>query len=137
MLQKDVKLNIVGSQSKDGERDDVTLNVNGRLVSEDGIHTLTYTELDDEGSIDTEIRIEGEVVTMIKSGATESNMVFEKAKTYAAAYSTPFGNLDVSLFPTLVDTHVGEDAGRIELEYILSMGGEQYVNRVNLTYVAD
>ena len=137
MLQKDVRLSIVGSQSRDGERDDVTLNVNGQLISENDRHVLTYTEMDDDGSVDTEIRVEGDVVTMIKTGAAESNMVFEREKTFSAAYNTPFGSLDVSLYPTLVDAHVGESEGRIELEYILSMGGEQYVNRVNLTYTSE
>jgi len=133
-----VLLNIKGSQVQGEEYSDIELTTEGTLTRINGGCTISYDETEAEGeSMQTVIRVDGNVVTMQKNGAVETQFVFEMGKTYITEYKTPFGDLDVSLIPTLVDTKLEDQCGRIELEYVLNVAGAQIVNRLNLSYTAE
>ena len=83
------------------------------------------------------ICVENGVITINNTPNTGAHLVFEQAKPYVSAYATPFGILDVQIYPTLVNAKVCESAGQIALEYIVDMLGTQIVSRLDLRYGAD
>ena len=65
------------------------------------------------------------VVTMMRDGAYGTNMVFEKGYRYESSYQTPFGALDMGIYPTHVNYDVGEDGnGEVNLKYQLDIQGQ-------------
>lgn len=131
----EVVLNIQGSQTIGDRREKIEFTTQGLLERRGEAVVLTYEDSGDEDyTVETAISVDGDIVVMEKRGGLETQFIFETSKTFSTVYSTPFGELDVTLFPTLVDTNIGRDAGRIDLEYILSIGDTQMVNRLNLLY---
>ena len=133
----EVLLHIKGSQLQGEDSDSIELTTQGELQYGDNGCTLAYEETEGEGeSIRTEICVADRVVTMHKKGAVDAQFIFELGKTFITSYKTPFGDLDVSLLPTLVDAKVERDQGKIELEYVLNIAGAEIVNRLHLSYTS-
>ena len=133
----EVLLHIKGSQLQGEDSDFVELTTQGELQYSDNGCTLAYEETEGEGeSVRTEICVADRVVTMQKKGAVDAQFIFELGKTFITSYKTPFGDLDVSLLPTLVDAKVERDQGKIELEYVLNIAGAEIVNRLHLSYTS-
>ena len=127
----EVLLHIKGSQLQGEDSDSIELTTQGELQYGDN----GCTEGEGE-SIRTEMCVADRVVTMQKKGAVDAQFIFELGKTFITSYKTPFGDLDVSLLPTLVDAKVERDQGKIELEYVLNIAGAEIVNRLHLSYTS-
>lgn len=133
----EVVLNIYGSQTVGENKELIEFTTQGLMERKGQVVTLIYEDSgDDSEAVRTAISVDGDVVTMEKQGSLETQFIFETSKTFSTVYSTPFGDLDVTLFPTLVEASMGETSGRIDLEYVLSIGDTQMVNRLNLLYEA-
>ena len=68
------------------------------------------------------------IVEIIKSGASNVHMVFEKEKKNVTSYNTPFGELIISTHTSKVDLQETEDEIIAELTYGLDM---------NYSYISD
>ena len=132
---EEVMVRIIGTQISNGDEDRIDFSTTGWFERRGDSFVLSFDEYNaDSGEIKTEVIMDGKAVTMQKTGAVETQMVFEPQKLYLAEYSTPFGDLDVNIFPTMVDTYIGDGDGKIELEYVLNIGGSKTVSRINMRY---
>ena len=131
----EILLHIKGSRSP-SNHEEVDFITQGTLETEADGYILKYSEHEEPGEegVFTEIRIQGGAILLRQTGDPDTFFVFERSKTFQTTYYTPLGNIDLCLLPTLVDTKLSPDAGKIELEYILNVGGSQIVNRLNLDY---
>lgn len=126
----DVLLHIAGSQSVDGNTSEMDFVTRGEIAKNGEQYIIKYCD----GADDTVIDVDGKTVTIRRPDTLLDRLVLENRKQYCTQCITPFGNFGVSIYPTLVDTQLGEDKGRIELEYIMDVAGNQGVNRLNLSY---
>lgn len=134
----EVLICIKGAQQQGDEQENIELMTQGKVERKDGCHIITYEDVEQQGSSSvTVITVCDKVVTMERTGYLDTHFVFETGKTYTTSYNTPFGSLDVSLYPTLVEAKVENGQGKIELEYVLSIAGAQIVNRLNVSYAAE
>ena len=98
----DVKIKIRGSQGD--EPNNVEVVSIGEMYERDGFVCLTYDEVVDEEDtgvvqvVKNMIKINEEQVEVIKKGPTQSHMVFVPEETTFTYYSTPFGEMEVSIF---------------------------------------
>lgn len=127
-------VHIIGTQIQNGEEDKVDFSAMGTLDRRDGEVVVSYKEYNDDQEITTEIIVREGSVTMQKTGEIVTQMVFEPQKLYVAEYSTPFGNINVNVFPTMVDSFIDENDGKVELEYVLTVGGTELISRINMRY---
>lgn len=133
--QSEVLLNIKGTRGSFGEDSTIFFTSDGILTEDAGKYTLKYSdEHGVDGNTHTEITVENGAVSMKKSGVESSEMYFRRNTPYASFYNTPFGKLDIMVFPTMVRTDMGLDNGRIELEYVMNIAGSQLVNKLQLSY---
>ena len=130
----EIMLRIKGTQIQGDEEDVIDFSTLGNYERRGTAVVLTYTETDEDTDVTTEVCVDGGVITMQKSGSLETQMVFEEQKTYTAEYITPFGNIDVMIYPTMVNASVGDDNGKIELEYIMTIAGSEVLSRINMQY---
>lgn len=129
-----IVLQIRGTQVSEEGESNVEITTHGTLRKGESGYVLSYEESDDEENVHTDIYIQGDTVIMNKTGSMETQFVFEQSKLCSTEYKTPLGALYVTLFPTMVETRIGDEKGRIEIEYILNVAGAQIVNRLNLRY---
>ena len=95
-----VMLSIRGEQYFDDvDPDSTELMTEGTMTMGDGQIRLSYKESEltgMEGTTTTFI-VEGERVTLLRTGAVNSQMIFEEGEQHTSLYETPFGELTVDI----------------------------------------
>ncbi len=134
----DVRMKVVGIQKTDhSEGEKIELFTEGIFYKKDGSYCYEYedTKLADEGGGKTKLVLDGDMLTMEKSGSlSASNMTFQKGKKRKSAYLTPYGQLNLEVLTTKFKSEVEEDGkGNIDLEYTLKLsGGEKTINNLHI-----
>lgn len=134
-MQK-VLLTIKGTQIEGGETESIEFVTEGRLYKNADGCLLEYdeTELTGASGVTTKLVLNDRSVTLSRSGAIDSHMVFTEKQVYESNFDTPFGTMRMSVFALHVDSRLEDKEGSIDLEYELNMGDMSTVNRLNLSF---
>ena len=119
-----VLLSIRGEQYFDGIDPDATeLMTEGTMaLTEDGI-VLSYEESELTGmeGTTTTFEVKGPRVTLTRSGAVNSQMVFEEGRQHTSLYETPFGELSVDIQTSELKHNLSERGGLMEIKYSIAV----------------
>ena len=119
-----VLLSIRGEQYFDDIDPDATeLMTDGTLeVTEDGL-VLSYEESELTGMEGTTTTFEvcGPRVTLTRSGAVNSQMVFEEGRQHTSLYETPFGERSVDIQTGRLRHNLTERGGIMEIQYSIAV----------------
>ena len=119
-----VLLSIRGEQYFDGIDPDATeLMTEGTMeVTEDGM-VLSYEESELTGmeGTTTTFEVKGPRVTLTRSGAVNSQMVFEEGQQHTSLYETPFGELSVDIQTSELKHNLSERGGLMEIKYSIAV----------------
>ncbi len=119
-----VLLSIRGEQYFDGIDPDATeLMTEGTMtLTEDGM-ALSYqeTELTGMEGTTTTFEVKGPRVTLIRSGAVNSQMIFEEGRQHTSLYETPFGELTVDIQTSALKHNLTERGGVMEIRYSIAV----------------
>ena len=119
-----VPLSMRGEQYVDVSDPDATeLMTDGTLeVTEDGL-VLSYEESELTGMEGTTTTFEvcGPRVTLTRSGAVNSQMVFEEGRQHTSLYETPFGELSVDIQTGRLRHNLTERGGIMEIQYSIAV----------------
>ena len=119
-----VMLSIRGEQYFDGiDPDETELMTEGTMeLAEDGI-VLSYEESELTGMEGTTTTFEvcGPRVTLTRSGAVNSQMVFEEGRQHTSLYETPFGELSVDIQTGRLRHNLTERGGIMEIQYSIAV----------------
>jgi len=127
VLEKKIFLSISGIQrSPDGQNNNIELITEGRLYKKGNCTYIEYEESEISGmeGVKTLIVIDGERVSLERSGSFQTQFVFEKGKKFVNFYSTPFGSLEMAVYPIKVDSDIRDNEGKLDLKYQLDIGGK-------------
>ena len=91
-----------------------------------GDPAIDYTETQpDNESSDVTLTLDQGVVTMQRSGAFATSMVFEQGRRFEGSYRTPYGDLAMGVYPTHVKYQVEDGpVGQVDLTYQLDLQGQ-------------
>lgn len=109
--------------------EDIRMICQGTMAPhEKNIVLLQYQEvMEDEGGEtvvnDVMMRITPGHVLMMRKGPYGTTMSFRKGQRFEGALHTPFGDMDMALYPTRVTTEQATYGGRVVLDYQLDMNG--------------
>ena len=119
-----VLLSIRGEQYFDGiDPDETELMTEGIMeVTDDGI-VLSYEESELTGmeGTTTTFEVKGPRVTLTRSGAVNSQMVFEEGRQHTSLYETPFGELSVDIQTSELKHNLSERGGLMEIKYSIAV----------------
>ena len=119
-----VLLSIRGEQYFDGiDPDETELMTEGTMaLTEDGM-VLSYEESELTGmeGTTTTFEIKGPRVTLTRSGAVNSQMVFEEGRQHTSLYETPFGELSVDIQTSELKHNLSERGGLMEIKYSIAV----------------
>ena len=119
-----VLLSIRGEQYFDDIDPDATERMTeGTMeVTEDGI-VLSYEESELTGmeGTTTTFEVKGPRVTLTRSGAVNSQMVFEEGRQHTSLYETPFGELSVDIQTSELKHNLSERGGLMEIKYSIAV----------------
>lgn len=136
----EVKIKIRGEQ---GENDDSVEVVSiGQMFHENGFLCLTYDEVVDEEEtgvvqvVKNTIKISDEQVEVIKKGPSQSHMVFVPDQTTFTYYSTPLGELEVSIFTDEIQKISNDNGFTLSMHYQLEMN-QTFVSNSNVNIAVE
>ena len=119
-----VLLSIRGEQYFDGiDPDETELMTEGTMaLTEDGI-VLSYEESELTGmeGTTTTFEVKGPRVTLTRSGAVNSQMVFEEGRQHTSLYETPFGELTVDIQTSTLKHNLTQRGGVMEIKYSIAV----------------
>lgn len=123
-LMKKVYVDIYGTVCADGETDNMNYSTEGYLRKKNGKYYIQYKEgeLSDSIRCSTTIKVNPDgIVTMLRSGEANTQMIFEKDRCHISCYETNFGNLTVSVTADKVNIDLNDDGGTVDVGYNLSI----------------
>lgn len=125
-MKKDVIIFVKGEQYYDGvDPDGVELISEGTMtIDDDGSVTLAYreTELTGMEGTTTTFRIQGDTVTLTRSGGVNSQMIFREGRPHSSLYTTPWGQLEVDITTQKLLHRINERGGLMEIQYTIAVG---------------
>ncbi len=136
-MKKDVIISLKGSQSDEGEKDEIELVTEGLYYSEGSSHYITYDETEVTGleGTTTTLKIEGSKITLLRSGRNNSQLIFEKGCRHICSYETPFGAFTIGVMSQKVDVDLSESSGMISARYRIDINNNTSgLNDFNLQF---
>ena len=127
-MKKNVTLAIRGSQRyQDQEPEVIELMTDGTMEFRNGGWDISYqeTELTGMAGVTTTFRVEPGKVTLARTGALKSTMIFQENVVHESLYQMPFGALMLSVKATSVFFDIVPDGGVIDLSYNISIENTQ------------
>ncbi|MCD8047457.1 MAG: DUF1934 domain-containing protein [Clostridiales bacterium] len=122
-MTKDVIISIRGAQEYEGtDNDAVQLMTAGQLTQMADGYELSYQESEVTGMEGTTtFQIQGPRVTLLRTGTVCSQMVFEEGRRHLSLYSTPYGNLEVGIATSRLDSSISPTGGNLEIDYSIEI----------------
>lgn len=123
-MKQEVTLSIQGRQTyQDQAPEIIELVTVGIMEFRNGGWDITYEESELTGlaGVTTTFRIEPGKVTLTRTGALNSTMVFQENVVHESLYQMPFGALMLSVKATRVFFDIVPDGGVIDLSYDISI----------------
>ena len=119
-----VLLSIRGEQYFDDIDPDATeLMTDGtmELTGEGMVLSYQETELTGMEGTTTTFEVKGSRVTLTRTGAVNSQMVFEEGRQHTSLYETPFGELTVDIQTSELKHNLSERGGLMEIKYSIAV----------------
>lgn len=121
MEERDVLIRVKGVQEYEGaDRDGTELVTEGKLARlDDGALRLRYQEsaLTGMEGTETTFHVLPDKVTLIRSGATNSQMIFELGRRHLSVYETPYGGISVEVRTRTLEQTLDENGGTLTVTY--------------------
>ena len=121
-MDKNVIISLKGIQNGDGN-DPIELVTVGKYHYKDNKHFITYEESEMTGmkGTTTTLTVEGDKVTLMRTGSNNTQLIFEKGQRHVNCYETPYGSLSVGVRANNVQVSLGEEGGEISAKYELEV----------------
>lgn len=126
-MKNDIIIKIEGIQNFNGEDGKVELTTKGIIEDIENGVAIVYEESELTGMEGTTTRITVEkngIITLNRSGSTNSCMVFEEGKRNLSYYDTEAGAFTISVFANYLEAEINETGGNIEIDYMLEIDGK-------------
>ena len=124
-MKKKVMLSIRGLQNyAEQEPDTIELVTEGTMEFRDNGRDICYEESELTGltGVTTTFRIEGDTITLTRSGGLASQMVFQQGVFHDSLYQTEFGfAMMITVCASKVNWQLSEAGGMIDLSYSIEI----------------
>lgn len=123
-MRTEVVLSVRGRQQYgDQEPEVIELVTDGEMELVDGGWNISYQESELTGmeGVTTTFRVEPGKVTLLRTGAMSSKMVFQEGVSDDSLYQMPFGALMLTVKATRVFFDIVPDGGVVDLAYEITI----------------
>lgn len=127
---------IQNKQTVDGRTDMLNTEADGRFYYKNGKYYIMYRQCEDNVCVSTMIKAEPKSVVVKRSGAYESRMIYDKQGEQSFLYTTPYGQMPITLVTRDLKIQLGDNGGTIKLWYELWIGKETYHNQMNIMVIS-
>lgn len=136
-IKEDYLVSIKSCHKLSDHNDNLSIQTVGTFKEKSGKKYIIYKEYNDEFPEDFKtciIKIEKDVVTLIKNGVIQSRLILEKDKRHCSPYYTDFGMLMMGIFTKKIIFSSSNDIINLKLEYLLDLNsGFVGTNEIDIT----
>jgi len=129
-MEKNVIVSLVGLQINEGMEPDVMELVTEGTYNKNGdSHYISYQESETTGmaGTTTTIMASGDVLTLIRFGAVNSQFIFQQGKKHLSHYETVYGAFTIDIIARNVEIDIGEHSGNIRVGYEMAINDSHRV----------
>lgn len=122
-MEDNVRINVVGIQSDMAENEAIELQTTGKWYRKNNKDYIVYTDhqFDDTRGTKTRVTVDGDMVSIIRSGSTNTHLIFETNVSHIIPYETPFGILDMVSSTKSIEHSFTSDSVEIKVTYNLEV----------------
>ncbi len=123
-MKKDALLSIRSTQRFEGcDEEKIDLITQARFYKRGGKFYISYEESELTGLLGTRttVKIDGDTVTMMRTGTYPSEMIFGKNQRHVGLYHTEFGAMTISTHTNQLRNTIGEYGGELEIDYTVEV----------------
>lgn len=123
-MKKDALLSIRSTQRFEGcDEEKIDLITQARFYKRGGKFYISYEESELTGLLGTRttVKIDGDTVTMMRTGTYPSEMIFGKNQRHVGLYHTEFGAITISTHTNQLRNTIGEYGGELEIDYTVEV----------------
>ena len=123
-MKQNVMLSLRGRQAyQDQQPDEIELVTEGVLERHEDGWFLSYeeSELTGMAGVTTSFQIEPDQITLTRTGALNSKMVFQEGMVHDSLYQTDLGTLMISVMASAIKADISEKGGTIDLVYAIEI----------------
>ena len=126
-LKEERKLQLVTTQKYTTHTNVEEETIEAVIARRNGTSYITFKQIipDYQVEVSNLIKVKNGVVTIKRSGALTSTMVFDISKEYLTDYETPYGMLDVRVKTEGVESIFLEGHVKLEISYEMTMQGKK------------
>ncbi|NLW10471.1 MAG: DUF1934 domain-containing protein [Clostridiaceae bacterium] len=140
-MEPNVLITIEGQQWSGEEKPEaVKLTTEGNLFHREKAWFIVYDESEATGmeGTRTTMRVGDDgVVTLLRQGTHGMKLTFNAGARHITRMETPYGDLDVGIYTSLVENSLSRRGGSVHLGYTIDFNQQEPVNtRLNLTVKA-
>lgn len=120
-------IKIVSLQSDGDNSSKIELVSEGYLTALADGFEVAYNETQATGFEGSSTRLtykNGGYITMNRSGSWSSKLILEEGKRHLCRYGTPYGDLSVGVYTSMVSAHINDDGAKMEFHYTIDIGSE-------------
>ena len=131
-MTEPVIISVEGTQKFIGEeKQTVQIVTDGTMKTEGDTVYLSYEESEMTGmeGTTTTFAVKPDQVVLRRTGAVESEMVFEKGKKNVSLYNMGFGAMTIGIKARRLKNELGPEGGRLEISYGIEI--EQQIQGLN------
>ena len=136
-MKKEVLFKIKGVYRQNGEEDEVELLTTGSYYKRNGHYYIAYDESEATGFEGTRtiLKVENDDrVTMIRSGATKSQLIVDRGMRHQCHYDTGFGAMTIGVWGDRIVSSLDDHGGDLEFSYSLDINA--FLASENMVYVS-
>ena len=131
-MDSNVLLTINGRQWSGHEEPQlIRLTTEGQLLRLRKFWSIVYDESAETGmeGTRTTIQVEDEgSMILTRTGSHEMRLTFEAGSRHITRMNTPYGDLDVSVFTSMVESQIDDSGGFIHLGYTIDINNQEQLN---------
>jgi len=119
-MEKNVIISVIGNQTTEhGDSNALELVTEGKYYKEGNTYYVKYNESEVTGleGTTTTIKIDNDVVTLMREGSVNSQFVFQKGRKHISYYDTAHGAFVIGIFANNVDIKMDDSGGEISIDY--------------------
>ena len=128
-MNKEVIVKVKGMQGSLASDESIEMITVGQYFEKNGKAYIKYEDrtLDEDHATATTIKVAEDQISILRHGATNTQMIFEKNKEHYTPYETPFGLFELTLRTKDIQVNRSDDRLDIQVDYTIDVnhsGGE-------------
>lgn len=140
-MKKNVLIKVNDTQTTEDGSESIEVTTHGYVMYGAGdIIAICYDEcFDEENTCHTKVTVKsGSSVSVMRTGAYNSNLYIDRDKRQNCFYSTPYGEYMIGIFGKEVNSDFKDGTGRLKMKYTIDYyGGFAAENEMTITVAAD